>query len=89
MPLSRDPDRTEQTNSGPNNRLYRLRELIRQDGPWGDETKVVLLRWNGTKWELWRDPDPITTSSVEESNNLRGRTPASGDGEEPSAGKRG
>lgn len=65
----RNPKRTEQGNNGSNKRLYRLRELIRRDGKWGNETKVVLLRWNGTKWELWSDPDPITTSSVEESIN--------------------
>ena len=63
MPLSRDPDRIEQGSSGPNNRLYRLRELIGQDGLWGGETDVVVLRWNGTKWELWRGEEPTEEES--------------------------
>ena len=59
MQLSRDPERIEYDNSDPNNRLYRLQGLICPSGPWANETEVTLLRWNGTKWELWREPCPI------------------------------
>lgn len=67
MPL-RKPDLKERLSKKSNGqgRMYRLQKLICMAGTWGNQKKVVLLRWHQNRWQLWKGNDPITTSSVEE-----------------------